>query len=437
MSASALSAIRGRLLSFVRPPAGPGDSDSYRYLPDGLVVVAEGRIQAVGPASELLGTLPAGTPVEHHPDGLLVPGFIDLHIHFPQTHVIASYGTQLLEWLEKYTFVEEQKFADEAHATRNAKFFVDELLRNGTTTAVCYGSVHPQSVEALFAESERRGTAMIAGKVMMDRNAPERLRDTAQQSYDDTKALIGRWHGRGRQRYAVTPRFAITSTEAQLEAAGALMREHPDCYMQTHLSENVDEIRFVRELFPNDPNYTAVYQRFGLLGPRALFGHCIHLEEDEQRRLAETRSVAVFCPTSNLFVGSGLFDMARFSAEPRLRIGIATDVGGGTSYSMLQTAGEAYKVLQLRGQNLSPLAAFDLMTRGNAEALGMEAEIGSLQPGCFADIVVLDSRATPAMEYRMETVGGDIEAELFVLMTMGDDRAVKATYIQGRKQHSR
>jgi guanine deaminase len=433
MEVSDLRAIRGRLLSFVSEPAGPGDRDSYRYIEDGIVVVRDGRITAVGEALELAAALPPGTPVDHHPDGLIVPGFIDTHIHFPQTQVIASYGAQLLEWLNKYTFVEEQRFADAAHAERNAVFFMEELLRNGTTTAVVYATVHPGSVEAFFAQSERRGTAMIAGKVMMDRNAPPGLRDTPQAGYDESRALIERWHGRGRQRYAVTPRFAITSTEAQLEAAGALNRETPGVYMQTHLSENLGEIETVRQLFPNARHYTDVYDRYGLLGERSLFGHCIHLENDEVRRLSESRSVAVFCPTSNLFIGSGLFDLKRLSGgtDP-VRVALATDVGGGTSYSMLRTAAEGYKVLQLGGQNLPALMAFHMMTRGNALALGMGGSIGTIEPGCFADLVVLDARATPAMAHRMETVGDNLDEELFILMTLGDDRAIRTTYVQGQ-----
>ncbi|PWC34105.1 guanine deaminase [Azospirillum sp. TSO35-2] len=433
------AAIRGRLLSFLRAPAGPGDLDSVRCIDDGLLLVgADGRIAAVGPWAELRGCVPDGVTVDDHGGKLVLPGFIDTHIHFPQTQVIASYGAQLLDWLDKYTFIEEQKFADPAHAAANAGFFLDELLRNGTTTAVVYGSVHPQSVDALFAEAEARGAGLIAGKVMMDRHAPPALTDTAETGYRDSKDLIARWHGRGRQRYAVTPRFAITSTEAQLEAAGALLREHPGVHMQTHLSENLDEIAEVRRLFPGARDYTDVYDRFGLLGPTSLFGHCIHLSEAELARLSESGSVAVFCPTSNLFIGSGLFDLATLSKPQRpVRTAIATDVGGGTSYSMLRTAAEAYKVLQLQGQNLPALAAFHWMTRGNAEALGMADEIGSLEPGRWADLVVLDPHATPAMRHRMMTVAGDLEEELFIQVTLGDDRSVAATYLRGRNSHLR
>ncbi len=421
-------AVRGRLLTFLRAPSGAGDGASYRYLEDGILLVEDGRIATMGRAAELAERC-GDAPVDHYPGALVLPGLIDTHIHFPQTQVIASYGSQLLEWLEKYTFVEEQKYADAEYAARQAEFFLDELARNGTTTACCYGSAHPRSAEALFAAAESRGAGMIAGAAIMDRNAPQPLLEGAKEAIAATRDLIRRWHGRGRQRYAVTPRFAVTSTDAQLAAAGALLAEFPGVYMQTHLAENDVEVATVRRLFPNDPSYTAVYHRVGLLGPRSLLGHCLHLNDAEVALLRDAGAVAVFCPTSNLFIGSGLFDHERL-ARAGVRIALATDVGGGTSYSMLSTAAEAYKVMQLRGQNLPALLAFDLMTRGNAAALGLEREIGVLAPGAYADLVVLDGRATPAMAHRMATVRG-LEEELFVLMTLGDDRAVTQTYIKG------
>jgi guanine deaminase len=423
-------AIRGRLLTFLRAPRGAGDAQSYRYIEDGVVLVKDGRIEALGSAAELLPRLPADIAVDRHADALILPGFIDPHIHYPQTQVIASYGAQLLEWLEKYTFVEEQKFAEPGHAARNAEFFLDELARNGTTTAVAYCSAHPSSAEALFAAAHRRNVGMIAGTAIMNRNGPPGLLEPAKNAIADSRDLIRRWHGTGRQRYAVTPRFAITSTGEQLAEAGALLEEFPTVLMQTHLDENHNEIATVKALFPDDPSYTAVYGRCGLLGPRSLMGHCIHLDDDEIALLRDTRSVAVFCPTSNLFIGSGLFNYDKL-ATAGVRIALATDVGGGTSYSMLRTAAEAYKVMQLQGQNLPALAAFDLMTRANAAALGLDNEIGTITPGAFADLVVLDARATPAMAHRME-VTRDLEEELFVLITMGDDRAVRQTYIAGR-----
>ena len=423
-------AIRGRLLSFVRAPRGASDAESYRYIDDGMIVVEDGRIARVGPAAELATSLPAGTPVAHHADALIMPGFIDPHIHFPQTQVIASYGAQLLEWLEKYTFVEEQKFADPAHAARNAEFFLDELARNGTTTALAYCTAHPGSADALFAAAHKRNAGMIAGNAIMNRNGPPGLLEPAATAMPDSRELIRRWHGTGRQRYALTPRFAITSTDEQLAEMGALLAEFPTILMQTHLDENLNEIATIKRLFPDDPSYTAVYARFGLLGPRSLMGHCIHMTDEEVALMRDTQSVAVFCPTSNLFIGSGLFDYARLT-KAGVRIALATDVGGGTSYSMLRTAAEAYKVMQVQGQNLPALAAFDLITRANAAALGLDGEIGVIAPGAYADLVVLDARATPAMAHRME-VSRSLEDELFVLMTMGDDRAVRQTYIAGR-----
>jgi len=430
MADASLRAIRGRLLTFVRAPTDAGDSQSYRYIEDGVILVQDSRIIHFGPACELAGRLPPETPVEHFADALIMPGFIDPHIHYPQTQVIASYGAQLLDWLEKYTFVEEQKFADLQHAARNAAFFLDELARNGTTTAVAYCTANPVSAEALFAAAHKRNFGMIAGNAVMNRNGPPGLLASADSAIADSRDLIRRWHGSGRLRYAVTPRFAITSTDEQLAALGALMREFPTVLMQTHLDENRNEIAAIKRLFPSDRSYTAVYCRFGLLGPRSLMGHCIHLDDDEVVLLRDTRSVAVFCPTSNLFIGSGLFNYKRL-ADAGVRIALATDVGGGTSYSMLRTAAEAYKVMQLQGQNLPALAAFDLMTRANAAALGLDGEVGTIAPGAFADLVVLDARATPAMAHRME-VTQNLEEELFILMTMGDDRAVRQTYIAGK-----
>ncbi len=431
-----MKAIRGRLLWYVSDPETDGPA-ARRYHEDGLLVLENGLVRAAGDSGELLRTLPAGTPVADHRPHLVMPGFIDAHIHYPQTQVVASFGATLLEWLERYTFVEEQLFADPDHAAAGARFFLDELLRVGTTTACVYCTVHPGSAEALFAESERRGTRMAAGKIMMDRGAPPALLDTAESGYRESKALIERWHGRGRQSYVISPRFALTSTEAQLAAAGQLAREHPDCLVQTHISENLREIEAVAALYPGDRDYASVYDRFGLLGPRSLMGHCLHLSQAEFELLHRREAVAVFCPTSNTFLGSGLFDWGRMR-DPRhpVRIAVATDIGGGTSYSMLATLGEAYKVLHLQGQTLTPDAAFHAVTRGNAVALGMEALVGSFEPGREGDAVVLDAAVTPAMARRMERVR-TIDEELFLLATMGDDRAVAATYVMGEAAHRR
>ncbi len=423
--------IRGRLLTFVNEPQGPDDLGAYRYLEDGALLVDQGLIQAVDDYVALKAIAPTAPEVDHRPN-LILPGFIDTHLHFPQVQVIASWGAQLLDWLNTYTFPEETRFADPQHAARMATAFFDSLMANGTTTAVAYCSVHAASAEAFFAEAERRNLRMIGGKVMMDRNAPDGLRDTPQTGYDDTKALIERWHGRGRGLYAISPRFAITSTPEQLEAAGALVAEHPDCYMQTHLSENMDEIAFTAELYPDARDYLDVYERFGLLSDKALLGHAIHLKPREIDALVEFDARPVFCPTSNLFLGSGLFDHQGLQ-ERGLTNAIATDIGGGTSFSMLQTLNEGYKILQLRKQRLHPLAAFYWITRGNAKALGLESKIGSLEPGHEADFVVLDAHATPAMALRSERAE-TLSEELFILQIMGDDRAIHQTYVAGQPQ---
>ncbi len=367
---------------------------------------------------------------------LITPGFIDAHIHYPQMQVVGSYAGALMEWLNKYTFVEEQKFSNQGHPEHIATSLLDELIRHGTTTAAAYCSVHKASVQAFFTEAHRRNMRMIAGKVMMDRNAPPGLLDTPQSGYDDSKALIGEWHGKGRQLYAITPRFAPTSTPEQLEWSGTLVREHPELHVQTHLCENTAEIAFVAELFPWSRDYTQVYEHYGLLGPKTLLGHCIHLTDVEIGSIANSGSVAVFCPTSNLFIGSGLFDLARLRAsDPPVRTAIATDIGGGTSYSMLRTLDEGYKILNIQGQRYHPLRSFYQVTLGNARALSLEGTIGSFVPGAEADCVVLNARATPAMRIRMDTVETLVE-ELFLMQTMGDDRTIAEVYVAGKAAKS-
>ncbi len=427
--------LRGRILSFQRRPEGLDDRSALLFEEDGGVLVSDGRIVAAGEFAAVRKQAGDARIVDHRPH-LILPGFIDAHVHMPQMQVIASYGAELLDWLNTYTFPEETKFRDTQHGRRIARLFLDEMVRQGTTTVAAYCSVHPESADAFFAEALDRDMLVIAGKVMMDRNAPEGLRDTPQSGYDDSRALIGRWHGRGRLRYAITPRFAITSSPEQMEMAGALAREHPHLHVQTHLSENHAEIAFTQELFPWSKDYTDVYAHYGLLGPKTLFGHCIHLSEREADALSESGSVAVFCPTSNLFLGSGLFDWQRYSRrEKPLKIAAATDVGGGTSYSMLRTMDEGYKVIALQGEKINPLSSFWQATRGNAEALSIADRVGTLDPGTDADLVVLDARATPAMALRMETAD-TLAEELFLLQTLGDDRAVVEVYVAGKPAKS-
>ncbi|WP_106608307.1 guanine deaminase [Shimia abyssi] len=419
--------LRGRILSFEREPQSPEDVEAFSYIEDGALVIADGLIEAVGTFDEI--NTSECNVVDHRPN-LLMAGFVDTHLHFPQVQVIASWGAQLLDWLNNYTFPEETRFVDKAHADGIAKVFFDQLIAHGTTSAVAYCSVHTESAEAYFEEAARRDMRMIGGKVMMDRNAPDGLRDTPQSGYDDSKAMLEKWHGRGRALYAITPRFAITSTQEQLEMAGALAGEFPECHIQTHLSENHDEIALTKELFPEARDYIDVYQQVGLLTDKSLLGHSIHLEPREIDAMVDTGAHPVFCPTSNLFLGSGLFDYEGLRARG-LVSGVATDIGGGTSYSMLTTLAEGYKVLALRGQKLHPFRAFDWITRGNAETLGLADKIGTLEPGTEADVVVLDARATEAMAIRMDRVE-TLAEELFLLQVMGDDRAIAETYVAGK-----
>jgi guanine deaminase len=428
--------LRGRLLSFLTEPESIEDRASYRYEEDGGLLIRDGKIAAMGDFHLVAREAGRDVAIVDHRPHLILPGFIDTHAHFPQMQVIASYGAELLEWLNKYTFPEETRFADLQHGRRIARLFLDELIRQGTTTVVAYCSVHKESADAFFAEAESRDMLVVGGKVMMDRNAPDALTDTPQSSYDDTKELIARWHGRARGRYAITPRFAITSSPEQMEMAGALAAEHPGLHIQTHLSENHAEIAFTQELYPWSKDYTDIYEHYGLAGPKTLFGHSIHLSEREADVLSDAGSIAVFCPTSNLFLGSGLFDYQRYRKRAKpLRISTATDVGGGTNYSMLRTMDEGYKIIALKGEKLNPLASFWQITLGNAKALSLEDRIGTLDVGTDADLVVLNAAATPAMRLRMERIE-TLAEELFLMQTMGDDRTVREVYVAGKPAKS-
>ncbi|MCQ4314158.1 guanine deaminase [Pseudomonas stutzeri] len=428
-------AYRAAILHSLADPREVGVEKSYEYFEDGLLVIEDGKVAQIGAAQSLLASLPTGTEVTEYPDALITPGFIDTHIHYPQTGMIASYGEQLLDWLNTYTFPTERAFADKAHASEVAEVFLGELLRNGTTTALVFGSVHKESVDAFFEQAEKLNLRMIAGKVLMDRNAPDYLTDTAESGYADSKELIERWHGKGRLHYAVTPRFAPTSTPEQLALAGKLYKEYPDLYMHTHLSENRKEIEWVRELFPEQRGYLDVYDHHGLIGERSVFAHGVHLCDDECKRLGETGSAVAFCPTSNLFLGSGLFDLAKVEGHG-VRVGLGTDVGAGTSFSQLQSLNEAYKVMQLQGKKLDPFKSLYLATLGGARALYLDDRIGNLQPGKDADFVVLDYKATPLIDYRMQQAK-TLEERLFALMMLGDDRAVKETYAAGVSVHKK
>ena len=423
--------LTGRTLTFDGDPTA--DAAAVRYTERGAVLVEDGRIVWCGQSGEVPAALADGAKLHAYGDDLILPGFVDGHVHYPQIGVVASFGTQLLEWLEKYTFPEEARFSDPAYAHRAAALFLDLLTANGTTTAAVYCTVHPESVDAFFAEASSRNLLMIAGKILMDRNVPETVSDTAETGYEESRALIDRWHGKGRNLYAVTPRFAPTSTPAQLESCAALMRETPDVYLQSHVSENLDEVKWVAELFPEARSYLDVYRRFGLLGPRALYGHAIHMNAPDLALAAETKTRFVHCPTSNLFIGSGLFRMAQTRAAG-VPVMLGSDVGGGTSLSPFATMKAAYEIAQFAGHAMTPEEAFWLSTAGGAEALSLGARIGRLAPGYEADIVVLDLKSTPMVAQRA------VRAEtlrdlLFAQMILADDRAVRATWVAGCRVH--
>lgn len=428
-----MQAYRASVLHFTGDPAF--DEHATQWHGDGLLVVRDGRVLAAGDYAALAATLPPDATVHDLRGKLIVPGFIDTHVHYPQTDIIGSPAPGLLPWLETYTFPAERRFEDSAHATETADFFLSELLRNGTTTAAVYCTVHPQSVDAFFSRSHARNLRMVAGKCLMDRHAPDFLLDTAESGIRESADLIERWHNKGRQHYAITVRFAPTSTEQQLRMAGELAAQYPDTYIQSHVAENTDEVAWVKSLFPDSRSYLDVYDRHGLMRKRALYAHCIWLDDADRARMAATQSVATVCPTSNLFLGSGLFD---FAAADRLRMpmALATDVGGGTSFSMLQTMNELYKVGRMAGTHLAAQRMFYMATLGGARALQLEGTIGNFNAGCDADFIVLDPQATPLLARRSAN-SDSLEEQLFALAMLGDDRAIASTWSAGQCVHTR
>ncbi len=438
---SPIKAFRGSFLDFIADPFYVTEIKSVRYIPDGLLVIENGTIKDFG-SYEQLESKYSGISITDYSNLLIMPGFIDTHIHYPQTPMIASYGTQLLDWLNKYTFPQEKKYQNKQYAQEIASFFLDELLKNGTTTALVFPAVFPESVDAFFEEALRRNLRMISGKVMMDRNAPDYLTDTPQSSYQESKELIQKWHKQGRLLYAVTPRFAGTSSEKQLQLARQLLEEFPGVYLHTHLSETVQEVKWIAGLFPDSKNYLDIYDQFGLVGDKSIFAHGVQLSDSEFKRLSEAKGAIAFCPTSNLFLGSGLFKLHKAkSTETPIKVGIATDIGGGTSFSILQNLNEAYKIVQLQGQNVSSFQGLFLATLGGAKALSLEDKIGNFEIGKEADFIVLDSQATPLMALRNPNVPAKTLEELadqaFALMMLGGDRSVVATYIIGDLAYSR
>ncbi|MDA7746052.1 guanine deaminase [Psychromonas sp.] len=431
--------VFGDVLDFIGDPNKLG-AQAHRYFSPGALLIQDGKVLEAGDKETLQSkykTLLGHSEIEikDFTGQLILPGLIDTHIHFPQTEMIGAYGEQLLTWLEKHAFPAEQKFKDSEYAEIVANIFIDELLRNGTTTALVFGTVHPQSVDAFFTEAQKRNLRMIAGKVMMDRNCPETLSDTAESGYQESKALIEKWHGVDRLSYAVTPRFAPTSTKQQLDNCGELLKEYPDVYLHTHLSENTDECEWVKSLFEENEDYLSVYEDAGLVKKRAVFAHGLYLSDREYKSLADNQAAISHCPTSNLFIGSGLFNL-KACEEHDVTVAMGTDVGAGTSFSLFQTFNEAYKMQQLQDNSLSAFKGLYLSTLAGAKALDLEGTIGNFMPGCEADFIVLDNSPTPFLEFRLQQ-SNDLEERLFTLMMLGDDRCISETFVMGKSVYKK
>lgn len=420
----------GQVLTYSGDPFVGAWYDCVNLNNSGGVLIGDGLIKAIGDAATLRLAHPQADVIEYG-DKLICPGFVDAHVHYPQTEIIASWGKRLIDWLNTYTFPEEMRFGDPAYAAEIAGRYLDLTLANGTTTVCSYATIHPESVDAIFEAAAARGQRVVAGKTCMDRNAPAGLRDTAQSAYDESKALIEKWDGTGRAHYAITPRFSPTSTIEQLEALGALWAENPQVLMQTHLSEQVDEIDWVKSLFPNARDYLDTYEAYGLLGERGVYGHSIHMEPREMDRLAEIGGAVVHCPTSNTFIGSGLFDLASMKAHC-IPVGLATDTGGGSSFSMLRTMAAAYEVAQLRGLAVHASQLLWLATAGSAQSLHLGSHVGHLKVGNDADICVLDLASTPAIAQRSARAN-DVWEAIFPTIMMGDDRAIADVWVNGKR----
>ena len=424
--------ICGPTLRFTGDPMIQPWQDVISVDTSGGVLIADGMIKAVGDADTLRAEYPRANVTHYAHDALICPGFIDAHVHYPQTAIIASWGKRLIDWLNTYTFPEEMRLSDPAYADTIAARYLDLTLDYGTTTVASYCTIHPHSVDALFTAATARGQRIVAGKTCMDRNAPDGLCDTAQSASDESQTLIDRWHGTGRATYAITPRFSPTSTPDQLAALGALWAKHPTCLMQTHLSEQLDEIAWVRDLYPAARDYLDTYETHGLIGERAIYGHAIHLEPREIDRIAEAGAALVHCPTSNTFIGSGLFDMASLAARG-IACGLATDTGGGSSFSMLRTMAAAYEIGQLRGSALHAAQLVWLATAGSARTLHLHDQIGNIDTGMEADLTVLTLASTPAIAQRASQAS-DIWESLFATIMMGDDRAIQDVWIAGKRR---
>ncbi|MGJ8524549.1 Guanine deaminase [Halomonadaceae bacterium LMG 33818] len=432
-----LKAIRGPVLHFTRDPGDDARplEGSVAYLEDGIILIRDGHIDTIAPAEALQATLPADITVDHYPEKLIMPGLIDAHVHFVQLGIIASYGRQLLDWLNNYTFPEEVRFSDKAYAEQVADLFIQQLLRHGTTTAMVFSSSHAHSVDALFSAALERNMRLMTGKMLMDRNAPPALLDDAITGIQESRKLLERWHHKGRLEYVLSPRFAPTSTPEQLSAAGQFLKEYPGIAMQTHLSENLNEIEWVKALYPEADDYLDVYARAGLLQERCFFGHAIHIDDSVRQRIKTAGAGITVCPTSNLFLGSGLFDW-KAAREQQVKIALGSDIGAGTSLSQLQTLQDTYKVCQLQDVSLSPWQAFYQLTLGSAQSLGISHQVGNFEKGKEADIVVFDPQATPLAATKRQLRSATLDEQIFDLMMLGDDRSVIATYVMGERQYA-
>lgn len=423
----------GTILSFNENPFHYELTDSVNIDENTAVLIAGNKIKKIGSPNKLIADTP-DAEVYNFEEKLLMSGFIDAHAHYPQTPIIASWGKRLIDWLNTYTFPEEEKYGNLKYAEKVAELYLNFLISNGTTSVSTYCTTHPESVDAIFSAAQKRNMCLVAGKNAMDRNAPKALLDTPQSAYDESKKLIHKWHRTGRLRYAITPRFSPTSSPEQLSMLGKLWTEYPDCLMQTHLSEQVDEIEWVKSLFPNTRDYLDTYEQFGLLGANAIFGHAIHLKKREIDRLKDVGAGVVHCPTSNTFIGSGLFDMEHLQKQ-RIPIGLATDTGGGSSFSMFRTMASCYEIAQLRNNALHPAQLLWLATMGSAKTLHLEKEIGNLKVGNIADVIAIDLKSTDVITQRAD-LAMDIWEAIFPTIMMGDDRAIAATFMAGNLVHS-
>lgn len=423
---------RGAILHFPHSTISP--EANYQYFDDGIMVIENGKIADLVDADSFFQIkanqelVRQGVITQHK--GLLLPGLIDSHVHFPQIEMIASYGKQLLDWLNDYTFPTELQFADLEYCRQQAEFFLQQLMAHGTTTASVYATVHPQSVDAFFNACEKLEARMVCGKVLMDRNCPEELQDSADTGYWQSKELIEKWHGNGRAMYAITPRFAPTSTQQQLALAGELAKEHPDTFIQTHLSENLNEVAWISQLFPKHSDYLSVYEHNHLVRDRSLFGHAVHLKPREYSSLSTSGAAISFCPSSNLFLGSGLFDYQQAKAH-NIPVAIASDIGAGTSLNLFANQADAYKICQLQNIQLDPFEALYLSTQGAAAAMHLEQYVGNLNPGSEADFIELDYQASPILQQRLARCQ-TLKEELFAIMMLSDERIIKRTYVHGK-----